>query len=107
MDVWQILCDYACPRAQIHCAHHVSMCRQRRFGIRDRTRAALSERLVEIGVSPYYLHLLDRVTGAAHYDVPVERAEALHRRLRDMLPGYAVPRLAREVPGEPATVWIA
>ncbi len=78
-------------------------------GVNDsaETLAALSERLVEIGVSPYYLHLLDRVTGAAHYDVPVERAEALHRRLRDMLPGYAVPRLAREVPGEPAKVWIA
>jgi EF-P beta-lysylation protein EpmB len=71
------------------------------------TLAALSERLVELGVIPYYLHLLDRVTGAAHFDVPQERAEALHRRLRDSLPGYAVPRLVREVPGEPAKVWIA
>jgi len=71
------------------------------------TLAALSERLVDLGVAPYYLHLLDRVAGAAHFDVPAERSEALHRQLRDTLPGYAVPRLVREVPGEPAKVWIA
>ena len=69
--------------------------------------AALSERLVEIGVVPYYLHLLDRVRGANHFDVPQGRAEELHRQLRDTLPGYAVPRLVREVPGEPSKVWIA
>jgi L-lysine 2,3-aminomutase len=34
------------------------------------------------------------------------RAVALHGRLRELLPGYAVPRLAREVPGEPAKVWL-
>ena len=69
--------------------------------------AALSERLVEMGVVPYYLHVLDRVRGAAHFDVPEARAIDLHRRLRDSLPGYAVPRLVREVPGEPAKVPIA
>lgn len=66
----------------------------------------LSERLIEIGVVPYYLHLLDRVQGAAHFDVPEGRGLALHRRLRSELPGYAVPRLAREVPGEPAKAWL-
>jgi EF-P beta-lysylation protein EpmB len=78
-------------------------------GVNDSTAtlAALSERLVEVGVTPYYLHLLDRVAGAAHFDVTEERAAALHRGLRDTLPGYAVPRLVREVPGEPAKVWIA
>jgi EF-P beta-lysylation protein EpmB len=78
-------------------------------GINDSatTLAALSERLVEIGVTPYYLHLLDRVRGAAHFDVAESRAVDLHRRLRESLPGYAVPRLVREVPGEPAKVWIA
>jgi len=68
---------------------------------------ALSERLVELGVVPYYLHLLDRVRGAAHFDVPEPLAIELHRQLRDSLPGYAVPRLVREVPGEPAKVWMA
>jgi len=62
----------------------------------------LSERLVEIGVVPYYLHLLDRVRGAAHFAVPEADAVALHRELRETLPGYAVPRLVREIPGEPA-----
>jgi len=71
------------------------------------TLAALSERLVEFGVTPYYLHLLDRIRGAAHFDVAERRAIDLHRRLRETLPGYAVPRLVREVPGEPAKVWIA
>jgi EF-P beta-lysylation protein EpmB len=68
--------------------------------------ARLSERLVEIGVVPYYLHLLDRVKGTAHFEVPEERARQLHESLRTRLPGYAVPRLAREVPGEPAKVWV-
>lgn len=67
---------------------------------------SLSKRLVELGVVPYYLHLLDRVRGAAHFDVPEPLARGLHRELRDSLPGYAVPRLVREVPGEPAKVWM-
>lgn len=78
-------------------------------GVNDSFAAlrGLSERLVEIGVTPYYLHLLDRVRGAAHFEVDEARARELHRQLRDSLPGYAVPRLAREMPGEPAKVWLA
>ena len=68
--------------------------------------ATLSERLVEIGVLPSYLHLLDRVQGTAHFEVSEDAAKCLHEALRARLPGYAVPRLAREVPGEPAKVWI-
>jgi EF-P beta-lysylation protein EpmB len=68
--------------------------------------AELSERLVDLGVVPYYLHLLDRVRGTAHFEVGEERARDLLDALRRRLPGYAVPRLAREVPGEPAKVWI-
>jgi L-lysine 2,3-aminomutase len=56
---------------------------------------------------PYSLHLLDRVSGAAHFEVPEPAAMALHAALRAALPGYAVPRLVREVPGERAKVWIA
>jgi len=78
-------------------------------GVNDSAGALreLSERLVDLGVVPYYLHLLDRVRGAAHFEVPEARARDLHRQLRETLPGYAVPRLAREVPGEPAKVWLA
>ncbi|MGD2084397.1 MAG: EF-P beta-lysylation protein EpmB [Chromatiales bacterium] len=61
--------------------------------------AELSERLFEHGVLPYYLHGLDRVRGAAHFEVPDGRALALQRELSDRLPGYLVPRLVREVPG--------
>ena len=68
--------------------------------------AALSERLVDLGIVPYYLHLLDRVQGTAAFEVDEPSAVALHERLRAMLPGYAVPRLAREEPGKPAKVWL-
>lgn len=68
---------------------------------------ALSERLVDVGVVPYYLHLLDRVRGAAHFEVPEPRALALHEELRGRLPGYAVPRLVRDVPGAASKHWLA
>ena len=63
--------------------------------------AALSERLQECGVIPYYLHQLDRVAGAAHFAVPDVEATALVRALHARLPGYLVPRLVREEPGAP------
>jgi EF-P beta-lysylation protein EpmB len=77
-------------------------------GVNDSLDAqrALAERLVDIGVTPYYLHLLDRVAGAAHFEVAEERATALHRGLRESLPGYAVPRLVRARPGARAKEWI-
>nr|WP_224784753.1 EF-P beta-lysylation protein EpmB [Marinihelvus fidelis] len=64
------------------------------------TLAELSETLFAHGALPYYLHVLDRVTGAAHFDLPESRALALHAGLRKALPGYLVPRLVREVAGE-------
>ena len=64
--------------------------------------AALSERLFEAGVLPYYLHLLDRVAGAAHFDVPERQARDLMAALRDRLPGYLVPKLVREQAGAAA-----
>ena len=67
----------------------------------------LSERLLAIGVLPYYLHLPDRVVGTAHFDVPEAKAVALVDALRQKLSGYAVPRLVREVPGEASKVTIA
>ncbi len=64
--------------------------------------AVLSEKLFAAGVLPYYLHLLDRVQGAAHFEVPAGRARTLHRELRARLPGYLVPRLVQEVAGAPS-----
>jgi EF-P beta-lysylation protein EpmB len=62
-------------------------------------QAALCERLVDLRVIPYYLHQLDRVASAAHFEVPVAEGRRIIRELRDRLPGYAVPRYAAEVPG--------
>lgn len=64
----------------------------------------LSLRLFDAGVLPYYLHMLDKVKGAAHFEVDVEKAIALSKTLRDVLPGYLVPRLVREVPGKLAKI---
>lgn len=62
--------------------------------------AALSERLFACGVLPYYLHLLDRVAGAAHFEVDEAEGRRLVAALRARLPGYLVPRLVRETPGQ-------
>ena len=60
----------------------------------------LSERLFEIGVLPYYLHLLDKVSGAAHFDVPEQQALQLMAHLQAQLPGYLVPKLVKEIAGQ-------
>ena len=71
-------------------------------GINDNvpTLASLSERLFEAGVLPYYLHVLDPVQGAEHFDVPDKEAQALIQALLEHLPGFLMPRLVREVPGK-------
>jgi EF-P beta-lysylation protein EpmB len=69
--------------------------------------AELSEALFAAGALPYYLHLLDRVAGAAHFEVPEERARRLVGEVAARLPGFLVPRLVREVPGAPAKVPVA
>jgi len=73
-------------------------------GINDRVNdlVALSEALFGAGALPYYLHLLDRVAGAAHFDTPAATARRLVADLATHLPGYLVPRLVREEPGAPA-----
>jgi len=64
--------------------------------------AELSRALFDAGVLPYYLHVLDRVAGAAHFDLPEARAQELAGELAARMPGYLVPRLVREVEGAPA-----
>lgn len=59
----------------------------------------LSKRLIDCRVTPYNLNLLDAVQGGAHFDVPAERGMQLIEQMRRCLPGYAVPRLVREVRG--------
>jgi EF-P beta-lysylation protein EpmB len=69
--------------------------------------ADLSHALFEAGVLPYYLHVLDHVRGAAHFDVPEERARLIAGQLAAQMPGYLVPRLAREIYGAPAKVTLS
>jgi len=73
-------------------------------GVNDSVAALeeLSVVLFESGVLPYYLHVLDPVRGAAHFDVPEDEARQLHAALTARLPGYLVPKLVREVPGAAA-----
>ncbi len=73
-------------------------------GVNDQLAALeqLCRTLVDHRVQPYYLHQLDRVAGAAHYEVPVARGRQLVAELRTRLPGYAVPTYVVEQAGEPS-----
>lgn len=75
-------------------------------GVNDSTETlvALSERLFAVGVLPYYLHTLDRIQGAAHYDLDRETALQLHWAMAKQLPGYLVPKLVCEQAGAPAKI---
>jgi EF-P beta-lysylation protein EpmB len=77
-------------------------------GVNDEmeTLADLCRALVDLRVIPYYLHQFDRVAGAAHFEVPVERGLALMEQLRAQLPGYAVPRYVQEIPGDRGKHWL-
>ena len=77
-------------------------------GVNDRPDdlVELSETLFDAGVLPYYLHLLDPVAGAAHFDVPLAAARELIAEVAARLPGYLVPRLVREDPGAPAKTMV-
>ncbi|MBX3425719.1 MAG: EF-P beta-lysylation protein EpmB [Pirellulales bacterium] len=78
-------------------------------GVNDSVEALaeLSERLVAVGVAPYYLHQLDRVQGATRFEVPETSGRELVAELARRLPGYMVPRYVREVPGAPAKLPVA
>ncbi len=60
----------------------------------------LCELLVDHGIFPYYMHQLDKVEGAAHFDVPEEKGKQLFSQLQACLPGYAIPKYVREIAGE-------
>lgn len=70
-------------------------------GVNDTIDAqeGLCRALVDLGVLPYYLHQLDRVAGAAHFEVAEDMGIHLIEQLRRRLPGYAVPRYVREIAG--------
>ncbi|HAT1597164.1 TPA: EF-P beta-lysylation protein EpmB [Legionella pneumophila] len=63
------------------------------------TLSKLSHTLFDYGITPYYLHLLDKVKGSAHFDMPFLRAQSIYHQLQSLVPGYLLPRLVREEPG--------
>jgi len=71
-------------------------------GVNDdaETLIELSEKLLDLQVMPYYLHQLDRVQGAAHFEVPREQGVRILETMRSRLPGYAVPRYVEEIAGD-------
>jgi KamA family protein len=71
-------------------------------GVNDSVEAleALSRRLLDAGILPYYLHQLDRVRGAHDFEVGEEEGMRLMDELRARVPGYGVPRYVREIAGE-------
>lgn len=71
-------------------------------GVNDsvETLCQLSHGLFKAGILPYYLHVLDKVQGAAHFDIDEQNALNIHENMRKSLPGYLLPRLVREIPGE-------
>ncbi len=83
-------------------AHHCHLLNQsvllRRVNDEATILMQLSEQLLAFGVMPYYLHVLDKVQGAVHYDIEEQEAKKLHQALVENLPGYLVPRLVREMP---------
>ncbi len=75
-------------------------------GVNDKLSVleGLSHRLHQFGVLPYYLHLLDRVQGGHHFEVGEARALELMEKLGERVPGYLLPRLVREIEGEPRKI---
>lgn len=78
-------------------------------GINDtlRTQQQLLQTLHELNIQAYYLHLLDPVEGAGHFQVDTDSALALYEDLRRQTPGFMLPRLAREEPHAPYKTWLA
>jgi L-lysine 2,3-aminomutase len=72
-------------------------------GINDSVeqQVALSETLFDCGILPYYLHALDKVEGASHFDLEDNKARFLLSQMIKLLPGYLVPKLVREIGGQP------
>mgnify|MGYP000035306508 FL=1 len=60
----------------------------------------LSEVLFDNGIQPYYLHMFDKVQGAAHFEVPEKEAIRIAKQMMEILPGFLMPKLVREIAGE-------
>ena len=77
-------------------------------GINDDAKilAELSEKLFSQKVLPYYLHNLDKAQGTAHFEVEIKKAKKIFNELKELLPGYLVPRFVKETKNKKSKVWI-
>ncbi|HHL1990904.1 EF-P beta-lysylation protein EpmB [Acinetobacter baumannii] len=96
--------DFTCSKLLQLSEHHITVLNQAVLlkGVNDsaQTLTDLSYRLFEARVMPYYLHVLDKVKGAQHFDLIPSEIDAIYRDVLASLPGYLVPKLVREIAGE-------
>ncbi|AJB47590.1 MULTISPECIES: EF-P beta-lysylation protein EpmB [Acinetobacter] len=96
--------DFTCSKLMELSSHHITVLNQAVLlkGVNDsaQTLTDLSYRLFEARVMPYYLHVLDKVKGAQHFDLMPSEIDAIYQDVLASLPGYLVPKLVREIAGE-------
>ncbi|MCP9133965.1 EF-P beta-lysylation protein EpmB [Acinetobacter baumannii] len=96
--------DFTCSKLLQLSEHHITVLNQAVLlkGVNDsaQTLTDLSYRLFEARVMPYYLHVLDKVKGAQHFDLLPSEIDAIYQDVLASLPGYLVPKLVREIAGE-------
>lgn len=96
--------DLTCKQLYQLVQHQITVLNQAVLlkGVNDSAQVLidLSYRLFDAGVMPYYLHVLDKVKGAHHFDLPAEHINEIYTEVLANLPGYLVPKLVREIAGE-------
>ena len=96
--------DYTCSKLLQLSLHHITVLNQAVLlkGVNDSAQSLteLSYRLFEARVMPYYLHVLDKVKGAQHFDLRSSQIDQIYNDVLASLPGYLVPKLVREIAGE-------
>lgn len=96
--------DFTCSKLLQLSEHHITVLNQAVLlkGVNDsaQTLTDLSYRLFEARVMPYYLHVLDKVKGAQHFDLIPSEIDAIYQDVLASLPGYLIPKLVREIAGE-------
>ena len=96
--------DFTCSKLLQLSLHHITVLNQTVLlkGVNDSatTLTELSYRLFEARVMPYYLHVLDKVKGAQHFDLEANKIDQIYTEVLATLPGYLVPKLVREIAGE-------
>ncbi|WP_019384841.1 EF-P beta-lysylation protein EpmB [Acinetobacter venetianus] len=96
--------DFTCSKLLQLSLHHITVLNQAVL-LKDVNDSAetlneLSLRLFDARVMPYYLHVLDKVKGAQHFDLDSSKIDQIYSDVLASLPGYLVPKLVREIAGE-------